>query len=158
MPGDVTSWFVPVFVPTHSADSRVHCPAVPSLGSTYRQSAAPSCTPACKPCSRQTCGDREFKRAITTPIPLSPPHQQHTALIAHIYETFFQPPSGVLVKNEANTANCILITSNSSDMLCPHIILKNLYSGQPKVSNFFFSNPFWVQLLGQSDLPSVLSM
>lgn len=40
--------------------------------------------------------------------------------VSHLWD-FFQPPSGVLVKNEANTANCIL-------MLCPHIILKNLYS------------------------------
>lgn len=67
-----------------------------------------------------------------------PPHQQHTALICHLYETFLQPLPQVLVKNEANTANCILVTSNSPYMLCAHIILKNLYSAQSKVSNFFF--------------------
>lgn len=69
-------------------------------------------------------------RAVITPVPLTPtPPAAHCTQSSYLQGFFFQPPSEVLAKSKANTANCILITSNSSDMLWPHTILENLYSG-----------------------------
>lgn len=107
---------------TYSANSQVHCHVGPIQGSTYRQSDAPFYTPACKLCSTQTFEESKFKRTVTTSITLihisSVTNCTHTSYLLYI----FQPLSVVLVENEANIVRCILITSNSFNILCPHTL------------------------------------